>query len=206
MELMKFSNGLLDSNSYMISDRGECAIIDCGVEPGAILKAIEKNGLKTKYIILTHGHVDHSYYAKALKEATGAPVCLHRQDLPLYSDPRKNCCALFGFGTDVRFPVPDRLLEHGELLPVSDISLEIIHTPGHTPGSVSILCDKLLFSGDTLFLMSAGRTDFYGGNSRKIMESVKNLLKSLDGDTKVYPGHGPATTIEYERENNPYAG
>ncbi len=188
----------------MLSDQNECAIIDCGVKAENVLDVIKEKALKVRYIILTHGHVDHIINVNDLKQATGAELCLHEEELPLYSDPEKNGYALFGFENEVKPSLPDRLLKHGDKLPLGNLTLEIIHTPGHSPGSVSILCDSLLFSGDTLFHRSVGRTDLFGGSSKRLVNSIQNRLYTLYGDVKVYPGHGPSTTIAYERENNPY--
>ncbi len=204
MELKILSKGLFDSKCYILSDQKECAIIDCGVKAENVLDVIEEKGLKARYIILTHGHVDHIFHAHDLREATGAELCLHEEELPLYSDPEKNGYALFGFENEVKPPLTDCLLKHGDKLRLGNLTLEIIHTPGHSPGSVSILCDNLLFSGDTLFHRSVGRTDLWGGSSERLVDSIQNRLFTLDGDVKVYPGHGPSTTIAYERENNPY--
>lgn len=204
MELTTLSSGLFNSNTYILSDQNECAIIDCGVQCEKILKVIEEKGFQVRYIILTHGHVDHIIHVEPLKEATGAALCLHEQELSLYSDPQKNCYALLGYEHDGKFTTPERLLKHGDKLPLGNLFLDIIHTPGHSPGSISILCGKILFSGDTLFSLSVGRTDLFGGSAQKLTESIKNRLYSLEGDIQVYPGHGPSTTIAYERENNPY--
>lgn len=204
MELKILSKGIFDSRCYLLSDQKECAIIDCGVKTENVIQEIEEKGLKVRYIILTHGHVDHIFHALDIKEATGAELCLHEEELPLYSDPQNNGYALFGFKSEIRPTVPDRLLKHGDKLPLGNLTLEIIHTPGHSPGSISILCDKLLFSGDTLFHRSVGRTDLFGGSSAKLADSIQNRLYTLDGDVRVFPGHGLSTTIADERENNPY--
>lgn len=204
MELTTLSNGIFGSNTYILANNNECAIIDCGVAPDEILDVLQKKNLKTRYVILTHGHFDHIFHADSLIQATGALLCIHEEELSLYNDNDKNGYSLFSFNRDLKLPTPDCLLKHGDKLPLGDATLEIIHTPGHSPGSIAILCDKMLITGDTLFAMGVGRTDLYGGSSKKLVESIQNRLYSLDGDTKVFPGHGASTTIGYERENNPY--
>jgi glyoxylase-like metal-dependent hydrolase (beta-lactamase superfamily II) len=204
MEIITLSNGVFDSNTYIVYDQNQCAVIDCGVKPETIFKAIRDKNLKVRYIILTHGHVDHVFHADSIKKATGAPLFLHEDEYELYSDSGKNGYDLFGFRDQCCLPDPDKLLKHGDRLPLGSGLLEIIHTPGHTPGSISILCGKILISGDTLFAGSVGRSDLYGGSSKKLVDSVKNRLFTLDGAITVYPGHGPSTTISFERENNPY--
>ncbi|MGI6124650.1 MAG: MBL fold metallo-hydrolase [Acetivibrionales bacterium] len=204
MELTTLTNGIFGSNTYIVESDKQCAIIDCGNKPQDIKRVIDSKGLHPKYIILTHGHADHIFYAGRVKDVTGALICLHKDDLPLYSDSDKNGYNLFGFNSDFPNPYPDCLLKHGDKLPLGDVNLEIIHTPGHSPGCISILCEDMLFSGDTLFQLSVGRTDLYGGSPKQIVESIKTRLYTLDGSVTVYPGHGMSTTIAYERENNPY--
>lgn len=204
MELKVFSNGIFDSHCYLLYDHGECAIIDGGVNYVDVMNFINEKSLKTRYIILTHGHIDHIFYLEKIKEKTGAELCIHEDEVELYLDPSKNGIELFGVKRPVELPEPDILLKHGTKLPLGSTTLEIIHTPGHSPGSICILCENNLFSGDTLFALSVGRTDFYGGSSQKLTESIKQRLYSLDDNVIVWPGHGPSTTIVHERENNPY--
>ncbi len=204
MEIQVLPAGIFDSNTYILSEQGECAVIDCGADPERILKTVADNKLKVRYIILTHGHADHIFHVGTLKNATGATLCIHQQEQLLYSDSQKNGFETFGFSNQTELPDPDRLLKHGDKLPLGNSSLEIIHTPGHSPGSISVLAGNMLFSGDTLFARSVGRTDLYGGSGKSLTDSVRNRLFVLDGDTVVYPGHGPSTTIGFERENNPY--
>ena len=207
MALYVLPYGIFESNTYIISDDSSkaCVVIDCGVEPEKILDMVGRNGLSVKYIILTHGHFDHIYHVKNLKEKTGAQVCIHEAELNLYQNPMLNGSRMFGAGRDVETVAPDILLKDGQKLQAGDMTLEIIHTPGHSPGSICILCDGMLFSGDTLFQLSIGRTDFPGGNPEAMEASLHNKLFTLDENIVVYPGHGPKTTIGYEKENNPYA-
>lgn len=205
MALFVLSHGIFDSNTYILSDDKECVVIDSGVNPGEIMHIVESNGLQVKYIILTHGHFDHIYHVQSLKEKTGAQLCIHEDELALYQNPDMNGSMMFGAGREVKAPAPDILLKDGQVLQVGALRLEIIHTPGHSPGSICILCGDMLFSGDTLFAMSIGRTDFPGGSARAMSESLHKKLFTLEDNITVYPGHGPKTSIGYEKENNPYA-
>jgi hydroxyacylglutathione hydrolase len=204
MEPIILTNGIFGSNTYIVESNNQCAIIDCGNKPQDIKRIIDSKDLEPKYIILTHGHADHIFYAGRIKDATGALICLHKDELPIYSDADKNGYNLFGFNTNIDNPYPDCLLNHGDKLPLGDVDLKIIHTPGHSPGGICVLCEDMLFSGDTLFELSVGRTDLFGGSQKQLVESIKSQLYTLDGSIKVYPGHGMPTTIDYERGNNPY--
>ncbi|NLL96114.1 MAG: MBL fold metallo-hydrolase [Clostridiaceae bacterium] len=204
MELTILSNGVFGSNTYIVESRNDCAIIDCGNKPKDILKVLRERNLNARYIILTHGHIDHILYAGEIKNETDALLCIHKDDMQLYSDPVKNGYDLFGFDIDLLHFPPDYHLKDGDKLPLGDDVLEIIHTPGHSPGGISVLCDKMLFTGDTLFQLSIGRTDLSGGSLKQLSSSIKNRLYTLNDDVVVYPGHGPSTTIAFERENNPY--
>lgn len=204
MELTTLSNGVFGSNTYIIENQKNCAVIDCGNRPKDILRVIKDKNLTVKYIILTHGHIDHILYAGELKNETGALLCIHHDDLSLYSDSTVNGYDLFGFNIDVLKLPPDYFIKDGDKLPLGDSLLEIIHTPGHSPGGVCVLFGNMLFTGDTLFQLSIGRTDLFGGSLQKLMESVKTRLFTLDDAVVVYPGHGPSTNIGFEKENNPY--
>ncbi len=204
MELTILSNGVFGSNTYIIESQNNCAIIDCGNKPKDILKVVKEKNLTVKYIILTHGHVDHILYAGEIKNETNALLCIHRDDLSMYSDSAKNGYELFGFNiSPLNFP-PDYFLKDGDKLPLGDSVLEIIHTPGHSAGGVCVLFGDMLFTGDTLFQLSIGRTDLYGGSLQKLINSIKNRLFTLNDEIIVYPGHGQSTTIAFERKNNPY--
>jgi len=204
MALYVISNGVFGSNTYILSDGKDCAVIDCGVDSRRVMDVVTKNGLNVKYIILTHGHFDHIYHLNSLKEKTGARLCIHEDERELYLNPMLNGTRMFGTGEEIVTPEPDILLKDGQKLQVGNLTLEIIHTPGHSPGSICILSGNMLLSGDTLFAMSIGRTDFAGGNARAMYESLKKLFRLGDA-IEVYPGHGPKTTIGFEKENNPYA-
>jgi len=204
MEFKRFPLGIYQANCYILYDKNtkEAAVIDPGGDFEVIKSFVEDSGLKVKYIILTHGHGDHIGALMELKEYTGAEVCIHGEDNPMLRSSRMNLTALMGYN-----PVEmsaDRLLEDGEILRLEGMELEIIHTPGHSRGGICIYCDGSLFSGDTLFACSIGRTDLPGGSNDELIESIKNKLLVLPDDTAVYPGHGPPSTISIEKKRNPF--
>lgn len=195
--------GPLGANAYLVLSAGDALLIDPGEEPQRIAQAVKKSGAsKISAIVLTHGHFDHAGATADLHKATGAPVLLHRADLPLYRNASQQA-RLFGF-PPFTVPEPGRLLAGGETIPFGRSLLKVLHTPGHTPGGVCLLVEGHLFSGDTLFAGSIGRTDLPGGSSREILESIRRQLLTLPDETTVYPGHGPATTIGRERRSNPF--
>lgn len=206
MILKGFLNGMLDSNCYILGDDGEAAVVDPGADAEDIIRVLEKHALKLKYIILTHAHIDHITEVDELRCAMGGKTVIHEDDAPLLGDMLLNGSALFGRGRS--FSDADLLVKDGDVLEIGKARLRFIHTPGHTPGSVCIAVngstgEEFIFTGDTLFRMSIGRTDLGAGDHKKIIESL-NRLMALDDDLVVYPGHGPATTIGHERRNNPW--
>jgi len=195
--------GLFDTNCYIVGSQssGEGMIIDPGDKAKAILKKVEELGLDIKLIVLTHGHIDHVGALKKIKEATGVEVAMHSDDAQsLGKQPLGIVLGLFYPAP----PSPDRLLEDGDSIDVGDLRFEVLHTPGHTPGGICLLGEGVIFSGDTLFKYSVGRTDLPGGSYTKLMDSIQAKLMTLPDDTVVYPGHGPDTTIGGERKGNPF--
>ncbi|MBC7104518.1 MAG: MBL fold metallo-hydrolase, partial [Firmicutes bacterium] len=162
---------------------------------------LKARGLKLRYIILTHGHVDHIAALGEVREATGAEVLIHAADAEMLTDPTRNL-SLFT-GRRLRFSPAERLLADGDVVEVGTVCLEVIHTPGHTPGGICLKTDDVVITGDTLFAGSIGRSDFPGGNHGQLIRSIKERLLCLPGHTRVYPGHGPETTIEEEKRYNP---
>ncbi len=201
MYLKRLMTGMLSSNCYIIGDAGEAAVIDPGVEHKEIVQLLEEQKLCLKYIILTHAHIDHILYMDELRSECGGKVVVHEADELLLGNAVLNGAVLFGL--NIVFGNADLCVRDGETLKLGGINLEIIHTPGHTPGGLCVKVQNNLFTGDTLFRLGIGRTDLGAGDYGKLRNSLKELMK-LDSCLKVYPGHGLETDIGYERENNKY--
>jgi glyoxylase-like metal-dependent hydrolase (beta-lactamase superfamily II) len=204
MEFKRLPLGIYQANCYILHDEKtkETAVIDPGGDFPEIRSFIEANGLRTKYIIITHGHGDHIGALSELKDYTGAAVCIHREDQEMLGNSQMNFTAQMG--CQLVEMSADRLLEDGDVLELGDTRLKVIHTPGHSRGSICIYSEGSLFSGDTLFACSIGRTDLLGGSYDEIIESIKGKLLILPDDTAVYPGHGPSSTILIEKKRNPF--
>ena len=182
----------------------EAAVIDPGDEPERILAAVAGLNLTVKQIVNTHGHFDHVSANKALKEATGAPILIHALDAPMLN---QLAASAAGFGLSAQnSPAPDRTVDERDTISFGEITLTVLHTPGHTPGGISLATDGFVFVGDTLFAGSIGRTDFPGGNFDTLIGSIRTKLFTLDDDVKVYPGHMGNTTIGVEKRTNPFCG
>ena len=196
--------GPIQANCFIIGDEGnrEAAAVDPGDEVKRILSKIQKNNLTLKYIINTHGHFDHVGGNQALQKETGAPILIHAGDAPMLAH-LADSAAVWGMRVD-NSPPADRLLEDGDEITFGDLTLQVIHTPGHSPGGISLYTPGHLFVGDTLFAGSIGRTDFPGGDYGTLIQAVRNRLFVLGDEVQVYPGHGPATTIGQERRFNPF--
>ncbi len=203
----KLTVGPLFVNSYIISnENNEGVVIDPGAEGEKILEFIKKRKIDIKYLINTHGHPDHTGNNWIIKENfRNLKSGIHEKDLPFLDIDKID---LFNFKEilNIKYiPEPDFYLEEGNTITLDDISIKILHTPGHTPGSISLLLENsILFSGDTLFKDSIGRTDLPGGNYSQIINSIKEKILKLSDKIKVFPGHGENTEIGYERENNPF--
>ncbi len=196
--------GPVGANCYVIGDgqSKEGAIIDPGDEPERILQVVRETSLQIRFIIATHGHFDHSAATKRLKEELETDFLLHRDDLP-YVRRSKQKAQEWGIFIE-QVPDPDRYIKDGEVLKLGALELKIIHTPGHSPGGISIYipAENVLFSGDTLFQGSVGRTDFDGGSMEVLTSSIKKSLYTLPDSTIVYTGHGEPTTIGDEKIHN----
>lgn len=201
--LVKFVLGAIETNTYLFWDPAtkESVIIDPAAEAPFLLKELAHHRLHLAGIINTHGHADHIAANADLKKATRAPLFIHPADAPLLLDPALNLSA--GLGLPVTSPPPDEGLQEARILKVGKLALTVLETPGHTRGSVCLLGEGMLFSGDTLFAGSAGRTDLPGGNTGILGESLKKL-RQLPPALALHPGHGPASSLGYEFEHNPF--
>ena len=195
--------GPIEANCYIVGDEPsrQGMIIDPGADAGLIINKIRELGLEIKYIILTHGHFDHTAAAGAVKEATGAKLAVHESDAAGLNDdflPR-----MMGMAMD-EIPLPEIRLKGWESFDIGELSFTVLHVPGHSPGGIALYGCDAVFTGDALFAGGIGRTDLPGGDYDKLMESLNTRLLTLDDDIKVYPGHGPDTTIGDERRGNPF--
>lgn len=206
MIIEKLTLGPIMANCFIIGceETKEAAVIDPGDEADKILMALAELKLTVKYIINTHGHFDHVGANKRLSEVTKAPILIHTLDAPLLNQLSATAAA-WGLKTE-NSPKPDRLLEDGDTITFGTITLKVIHTPGHSPGGISLYTDGHVFVGDTLFAGSIGRTDFPGGDYEVLIAGIRNKLFLLGDDVKVHPGHMGDTTIGTEKKTNPFAG
>lgn len=202
MKVLSISVGAMDVNCYIVygDESIECAIVDPGDDADKILDLIERTNLRPKYILLTHGHFDHIGAVKEIKEKTGAQIAIHPEDAQHLTDESRNLSSLIG-KPSIQLP-PDILVEDGDTLEVGNITLKVIHTPGHTKGGVTYMGENILFTGDTLFEGSVGRTDFPGGNFSHLMKSISEKLMTLDMSMSIYPGHGGKSTLAEEGRFN----
>ena len=199
--------GMLACNCSIVGDEetGEAIVIDPGDEIERVQEVLARHKLRAKYIVATHAHIDHVGGLAELKRATGAAVLMHASDLPLYKNlaMQAEWLGLLPPGVvDV-----DQFLKEGDALRFGSHVLEVLHTPGHSPGSLSLHLpgeQQKIFSGDTLFQGSIGRTDLWGGSYEEILRSIHNRLLIFPDETPVFPGHGPPTVIGEERETNPF--
>ena len=182
----------------------EAAVIDPGDEADRILLTLAEAKLTVTQILNTHGHFDHVGANKRMKKATGAPILIHALDAPMLRMLSRSAAA-WGMSAEDS-PAPDRTIDEGDTITVGTITFKVFHTPGHTPGGVSLLADGCLFVGDTLFAGSVGRTDFPGGDFDTLKSSIQKKLFALADDVQVFTGHGPETTIGEEKRHNPFVG
>ena len=196
--------GPIQANCYILGcERTKlAAVIDPGGEVDRILTSLAQNALRLVYIINTHGHFDHTGANKGLKDVTGAELLIHSADAPQILRQASSAGAS-GMGVE-NSPPPDRHVGEGDIITFGDISLKVLHTPGHSAGGISLVTDKMVFVGDTLFAGSIGRTDFPGGDYDALIQCVRTKIFSLGDEVIVYPGHGPQTTVGHEKHHNPF--
>ncbi len=207
MIIKTFPLGLIGTNSYILIDEDskEAVLIDLGGDYHAIKDELEKNNASLKYILNTHGHFDHILGERDAQEVFDIPVYVHEEDKYLVENLPKQL-ERFGFAANAQPPKNIKTFTEKDIFKIGDKEIKVIHTPGHTPGSVCFLVGKQLFSGDTLFYTSVGRTDFEGGSFAQLSNSIKEKLFKLDDDIDVYPGHDSKTNIGYEKKYNCYFG
>lgn len=207
MILKELVVGMFASNCFIVGSESDKKgiIIDPGADASAIVNAVREAGLSIELIVATHNHVDHVGALRQVKEATGAPYAVHEADAEsLMPDVFGRMLGAMMSRSLKAPPKPDRLLRDGDVIEVGDLEFTVLHTPGHTPGGISLLGDGLVFSGDTLFNFGIGRTDLSGGDYAMLINSIVTKLMVLPDETVVYPGHGPKTTIGTERRMNPF--
>ena len=204
MKIIVMQVGMLSVNCYIVvSDSQNAAVIDPGGEAERILDYLQTNKLTLKRILLTHGHIDHIGAVKVLKDRTGAEIYIHDLDAEMLNDSVKNLASPFRMAYQ---PVsPDHTFSDASRISLDEITFTVMHTPGHTKGSSVFLTGTTMFSGDTLFQGSIGRTDFYGGDYETMQRSLKKLSE-LETDYTVLSGHGEKTTLGEEKKYNPYLG
>ena len=193
LKMKTLALGAYQTNTYLVWEENSptCVVIDPGYQPETILSEVKNLGKEIAAILLTHGHFDHVGGVRELAAETGCPVYLNEADLSM--PPQMTAGPLYYTNT----------YGEGDFLEAAGLSFKVLHTPGHTPGSICLTCENAMFSGDTLFWGSCGRTDLPGGSWATIRKSLLRLAE-LSGDYDVYPGHGDATTLSFERKMNPY--
>lgn len=202
MKLFYFVNGPLRVNTYFVVNEktNQAIVIDSGENYKKVIETAQNLGVKIEYLLLTHAHFDHAFNAKAIQD-NGVKVVIGKKELPLVYG-KDNLASNFG-RTFIPF-TPDIEVVDGDVLDLIGFSVRVIETPGHTIGSVTYIVEDAMFTGDTLFNETVGRTDFPTGNKVELIKSVKKLF-AIDGDYKVYPGHDQFTTLDYERKHNLFA-
>lgn len=206
MLIKELTVGPFMSNCFILGceKTKEAVVIDPGAEADRIMLSLAESKLKLKYIINTHGHVDHVGGNKRMKEVTDADILIHPLDAPMLGHV-SSFAASFGLSAD-NSPPADQTVKEGDIISFGNIVLKVIHTPGHTQGGISLYTDGNVFVGDTLFAGSIGRTDFPGGDYHTLISNIRNKLFVLGDDTKVFPGHMGNTTIRQEKLFNPFVG
>jgi glyoxylase-like metal-dependent hydrolase (beta-lactamase superfamily II) len=204
MQITRLVVGPLQVNCYVVEDpkTKEAVVIDPGDDAAAILQVVKSRGLTVKYIVNTHAHFDHVGANKQVKDATGAEILIHKEDDVLLGQAADQA-RMFGM-TAPSSPKADRYVKHGDVITAGEVSLRVLHTPGHSSGGISLAGGGVVFTGDALFAGSIGRTDLMGGDLMTLITSIKDNLMTLPDGTVVLSGHGPQSTIGEERRENPF--
>lgn len=204
MKIHSMTVGPMAVNTYLVASDigGEALIIDPAGSEKQILKVVQDQKFKVKAILLTHGHADHIAGVEKIVKTAKFPVWIHAGDAAMLSNPALNLSALMG--TTIQLPPADRLLADGDVIWLDNIILTVRHTPGHTKGGICLVGPNVVFTGDTLFCGSIGRTDFSGGDMDALLGGIRRHLMVLDDNYRVFPGHGPQTSIGRERLQNPF--
>jgi hydroxyacylglutathione hydrolase len=205
LEVETFTDFTFGTNSYLIREEGadKAVLVDAGLNTELILDSIRNKGLSLEAVLLTHGHPDHLVGAADIADATGADVYLNSIEAKVVEMMPEMILAMLGI-EELKTPAEFKPLEDGQVLELAGLNIKVLHTPGHSPGSVSFLVDDALFDGDLVFRGSIGRTDFPGGDFGTLIRSVKEKVFVLPPETKVYPGHMGMTTVGWEKRTNPF--
>jgi hydroxyacylglutathione hydrolase len=215
MKIDRLILGAYETNCYVLrgsEESKDCLIIDPGLEAWELIDFLNKYKLNPVAVVLTHGHIDHIAGLAELREnypqssAIGIKVYIHKLDAEMLSQPMTNLSAMTGAGFTTA--PADSFLEENDVIKEAGVTLSVLHTPGHTPGGISLYAkdEQIVFAGDALFAGSVGRTDFPNGSMTQLINSIKEKLFTLPDETKVYPGHGPTTSIANEKKHNPFVG
>lgn len=204
MQIIKLEVGALGTNCYIVwcEQTKQAVVIDPGGDADSIMAQVRGEELTVKYIINTHGHADHIGAVAKIKQVTGAPVLIHAADADMLTSSLRNLSTYMGPG--ITCEPADRTIKEGDVINFGAELLTVLETPGHTPGGICLKGEGVVFSGDTLFAESIGRTDFPGGSYSQLIKHIQQKLMILPDDYTVYPGHGPETTIGWERKRNPF--
>ncbi|WP_287153202.1 MBL fold metallo-hydrolase [Candidatus Solincola tengchongensis] len=205
MEIITFTDYSFGSNTYLAvnEEEGKAVLIDAGVSPSQVLKYLEDHGLQLEAVLLTHGHPDHLMGLKEIVDATGAPAYMHPADAEMVKSISPLFLRMLGLD-DLELPEEFLPLEDGQELELGGMKFKVLHTPGHSEGSVCFLTDGVLFDGDLVFRGSIGRTDFPGGSMQTLLRSVKEKIFTLPSETRIYPGHLDSTVVGWEKRTNPF--
>lgn len=204
MKVFKLEVGSLGTNCYIVVCEAtkETFVVDPGGSVTEILRILKQNQLNLKFIVNTHGHADHIMGNAELQQATGVPLYIHEKDAPMLTSAQANLSAFMGAGFTAN--KADGFLKDGDTISVGSLQFTVRHTPGHTPGGICLINDEAAITGDTLFAESIGRTDFPGGSYAELLKSIREKLMPLADEVKVMPGHGPDSTIGWEKRMNPF--